>query len=162
MNKCLFAGTFDPITTGHTDIIKTAAELFDEVYVAICVNSAKKSLFSLSARLACVKKACEEFENVKVLYHEGFLVDLMEKEGIKYNVRGIRNLSDYEYENEMHEVNTSLLKGMKTIFLPSDAEYRRVSSTLVRELVFCGKDFKEFVPEKAYAILKEELKNKQA
>ncbi|MBO4323033.1 MAG: pantetheine-phosphate adenylyltransferase [Clostridia bacterium] len=160
MKKCLFAGTFDPITKGHIDIIKTLSSLFDEVYVAICVNSAKKSLFSLETREACVKEACKEFKNVKVLYHEGFLVDLMKSEGIKYNVRGIRNLSDYEYETEMHEVNTRLYDGLTTIFLPCTDKYRHVSSTLVRELVFCGKDFKEFVPESAYKLLKDELTNK--
>ena len=160
MKKCLFAGTFDPITVGHATVIKNLTELFDEVYVAILFNSAKKAEFSLNTRLSCVKEACKGYKNVKVLYHEGFLVDLLKKEGIKYNVRGIRNLTDYEYETEMHEVNYSLYPEIKTVFMPCAPEHKIVSSTLVRELARCKKDFSPYVPEGVYEILKEEIINK--
>ena len=162
MKKCLFAGTFDPITTGHTAVIEKAIKLFDEVVVAVCHNTAKKTYFPLEVRLKAVEDACRGYKNVKVMHYEGFVVDLMKSEGIEYNLRGIRNGADYEYETEMHRVNSYLYKGMTTLFLPCETENEKVSSTLVRELIRCGKDFSAFVPTACYGILEEEVKKRKA
>ena len=135
MKKCVFAGTFDPVTKGHDDIIAKCSKLFDEVVVALCIN---------------VKK----YKNVKVVYHDGLLVDLMKKENAVYYVRGLRNGRDYEYENDINFVNASLMPELVTIYIPASVKSVQVSSTAVRELLEFNRDVKDFVPEEIIPILK--------
>lgn len=96
MRKCVFAGTFDPVTKGHEEVIAKCSAMFDEVIVAICVNVNKTAMFPIEKRLEFLEKTCRKYGNVKVVYHEGLLVDLLKKEGAVYNVRGLRNGKDYE------------------------------------------------------------------
>ena len=157
--KCVFAGTFDPVTIGHENVIKKAAELFDEVVVAVCVNRAKKTAFTLETRIKALEAVCSAYKNVKVTHYEGFLVDFMRENGIKYNLRGVRSALDYEYETAMHEVNTALYPDMVTLYLPCETPLKHISSSLVRELAFYSKDFSEIIPISAKKILEDELKN---
>ena len=158
--KCVFAGTFDPVTIGHENVIKKASELFDEVVVAICVNRTKSTMFSLETRLNALNAVCLPYKNVKVTHYEGFLVDFMRENGIKYNLRGVRSAVDYEYETAMYEVNSALLPDAVTLYLPCETSFRHVSSTLVREMAFYGKDFSAFVPTAAREILENDVKKR--
>ena len=133
MKKCVFAGTFDPVTKGHEKVIEKASKLFDEVLVALCINAEKKTLFSVEERIEMLNSVCKPYANVKVVYHEGMLVDLMKKEGIIYTVRGVRNATDYEYENRMHEFNRSLYPEIVTLYFPCSEELKEVSSTAVKK-----------------------------
>ncbi len=133
MKKCVFAGTFDPVTKGHENVIEKASSLFDEVIVALCINAEKKTTFSVQTRLEMLNAVCKNFKNVKVVYHEGMLVDLMKKEGVIYTVRGVRNATDYEYEHRMHEFNHSLYPDIVTLYIPCESNLKNVSSTEVKK-----------------------------
>ncbi len=135
MKIALFAGTFDPITKGHESVIEKAAKLFDKLVVAICVNSQKQTTFSVEDRLKMLNSVTKKYSNVEVVYHEGLLVDLMKEKNIVYNIRGIRNDTDREYENMMQGVNYNLYSNIVTIFLPCDSEYVEISSTNARKSI---------------------------
>lgn len=149
----VYAGTFDPVTDGHVFVLKKAAELFDEVYLALCVNPQKTPFFSVEKRIEMLNAVSENFKNVKVKYHEGMLVDLMKKVGALYSVRGVRNDTDYNYENEMHFVNQKLYPEMTTLFIPSDEETVNVSSTRVKEMIKAGEDLTGVLPEAVIKII---------
>ena len=135
MKVGVFAGTFDPITKGHEQVIKKSVGLFDKLIVALCVNPEKHTLYSVEDRLEMITAVCKGYKNVEVLYFDGMLVDLMKKKGIIYNVRGVRNSNDFEYENKMHDYNLNLYKEMVTIYLPCSDSLKEVSSTLARKSV---------------------------
>ncbi|MBR1676680.1 MAG: pantetheine-phosphate adenylyltransferase [Clostridia bacterium] len=147
MKKCIFAGSFDPITKGHIEMIQKAAELFDEVYVAVGINPDKKYLFPIDKRMKFIEKACKNIKNVNLSSFDGAIVDFMKEHGIKYNVRGIRNTRDLEYENSMNFFNARLLPGVTTIYFPCDNENVYISSTAVRELLRLGEDIAPYVPD---------------
>ena len=128
MKKAVFAGTFDPLTLGHEEIIRKASALFDELTVAICVNPDKTAMFSLEVRLEMLNAVCKRYQNVKVTHHEGMLVDLMKSIGAIYNVRGLRNSVDFEYEELMHHYNEALYPEMQAIYIPCSASNTGVSS----------------------------------
>ena len=154
MKKAVFAGTFDPITCGHEEIIKKASDMFDELIVALCVNVTKRTMFSVEERLAFLRAVCEKYSNVKVVYHEGLLVDLMKMEGAIYNVRGLRNGKDYDYENEMNFINADLMPEIVTLYLPCSAQNLSVSSTAVRELLSFGKEVSKYLPTEVLSLLR--------
>lgn len=146
MKRALIAGSFDPVTAGHMDIIKRALEIFDEVHAVIFINSEKKYMFTLDNRIAMLEEACKGLENVKTGCCDGLLADYMKKNGISAVVKGVRNSSDYTYEHEMALINRSLWEGAETVFLPAKQEYRHISSAMVRELIKYGRDISMFVP----------------
>lgn len=154
MNKAVFAGTFDPITIGHEKVIETASKMFDILYVSLGVNPEKHPIFSTEIRLEMMKKVCEKYKNVEVIYHEGMLVDLMKEKGIIYTVRGVRNDSDYAYENEMHFVNKSLYPNIVTLFIPCDKDLALVSSTAVRNAVKNGEDLSKYLSKEVIEIIR--------
>lgn len=154
MKKAVFAGTFDPITKGHEAVIKKALELFDYLTVAICVNPDKKAVFSVEKRLEMLNAVLSEYDNVEVVFHQGMLVDLMKEKGIKYNVRGVRNATDYAYENNMSEYNEKLYPEMVTIYFPCSDNLKEVSSTKVRKEVENGVYNVEYLSEKVIEIIK--------
>lgn len=154
MKKAIFAGTFDPVTKGHEDVIKKATELFDFLTVAICINPDKKALYSIEKRLLMLEAVCEKYDNVEVVYHQGMLVDLMKEKGIKYNVRGVRNATDYEYENGMHYYNENLYKDIVTMYLPCKEEFKNVSSTAVRELLSSGENLEKMLSSQVINVIK--------
>ncbi len=141
----LIAGTFDPITTGHLDIIRRAAEIFDEVVVAVYTNPAKKTLLNEEVRLSAVAAATSDMANVRVVKGEGLIADFAKKLGACAIVKGVRNLSDYAYEEDMARANRAI-SGIETLLMFSSPEVLHVSSTLVRELVRCGKPYSEYIP----------------
>ncbi len=158
MKKCVFAGTFDPITKGHEEIIKKSSEIFDEVVVALCINTTKKAMFSVEQRLGFLRKVCDKYKNVKAVYHDGLLVDLMKKEGAIFNVRGLRNGRDYDYENDMNYINSDLMPEIITVYIPCSAMNVQVSSTAVRELLSFGRDASAYVPVEICGELNAEAK----
>ena len=134
----VFAGSFDPFTLGHLDIVKRAAALFDELYVLLAVNASKKYLLTESARVEIVKTAVKGIPNVKVDCFDGLTVDFMPCVGAKFLVRGIRGSADVEYEQTVAWNNKVLYPECETIFLSSAPEHLNVSSTVVRELLKVG------------------------
>ncbi|MDU3153592.1 MAG: pantetheine-phosphate adenylyltransferase, partial [Anaerococcus hydrogenalis] len=140
--KVIYPGSFDPITIGHLDIIKRLDQMFDEVVVAILINEAKHSLFSIKERKQLIEEEIEEnkLENIKVKTFEGLLVDFAKKENSKTIVRGIRAVTDYEYEINIAQFNNKLYPGLETIFLLSDPKFSFISSSGIRELASFGGD----------------------
>lgn len=156
MKKCVFAGTFDPVTVGHEEIIGKASGLFDEVIVAVCVNVNKKTMFPLKKRMKFLDAVAARFPNVRVVSHDGLLVDLLKKEGAIYNVRGLRNGKDFDYESDMNFINTDLMPELVTVYLPCGDRNIRVSSTAVRELLSFGKDVSAYLPSCVKTLLEDD------
>jgi len=140
MRRAIYPGTFDPITNGHVDIIQRGATMFDEIIVAIADNQAKKPMFSIDERIAMVEKSTRCFSNIKVIGFNSLLVDLSDELDANIVIRGIRAVSDFEYEFQMGYANSSLKKELETIFLMPSLEYAFISSSIVRSLLpFDGK-----------------------
>jgi len=140
MKRAIYPGTFDPITNGHVDIIQRASTMFDEIIVAVAQNKSKKPMFSLEKRISMVKKATKCFSNIKIVGFDSLLVDLSDKLEANIIIRGIRAVSDFEYEFQMGYANASLKKELETIFLMPSLEYAFISSSIVRSLLpFNGK-----------------------
>lgn len=158
MRKAVCPGSFDPVTNGHLDIIARTAELFDEVVVAIGVNKAKASarLFSAEERMAMIEQACVDYPNVTVVGFEGLLTTFCEENDIKAIVKGLRAVSDFDYELQMGQMNHSLAK-VDTLFMPADPHYSFLSSSLVKEVATYGGDVSKLVPTPVLARLKERL-----
>ena len=157
MKVGVFAGTFDPVTIGHEQVIKKSVDLFDKLIVAICINQEKHTLYSVETRLEMLKAVCKKYPNVEVLYHEGLLVDLLKEKGATYSVRGVRNNTDYLYENNMHFVNKKLYPNIVTIFMPCDENLLEVSSTAVRKAIENKSGYKDYVSKEVLEII-EKLK----
>ncbi len=155
MKTAIFAGSFDPITKGHESVIEKSAKMFDKLIVAICVNPEKHTLFSVEKRLKMINAVTKKYSNVEVCYHEGMLVDLMKEKGAIYNVRGVRNDTDYNYENNMHLVNSKLYKDIVTIFLPCGEEYSQISSTLVRNNIKNNQSLNHLLSSEVIAVINE-------
>lgn len=134
----VFAGSFDPFTVGHLDVVKRAAALFDELYVLLAVNTSKKYVFSEMTRLEIILKAVAGISNVKVETFDGLTVDFMKRVGAKFLVRGIRGAADVEYEQTVAWNNQVLYPECETVFLSSAPEHLMVSSTVVREILKVG------------------------
>ncbi len=151
---CVFAGTFDPITVGHTYVINKCLEIFDKVIVAVGVNSDKSPLFSLNERLKMIKGAFSENPSVQVKTFDGMLVDFMKKENIAVNVRGIRNGDDYKYESNMASFNLDMYPEITTIFIPTPQDLAHVSSSAVRSIISYGADIDKYVPKSVVEVYK--------
>ena len=147
MRKAVCPGSFDPITNGHIDIIKRAAELFDEVTVLVVTNPDKKCVFSPEERAELIKKATAEISGVKVDLFSGLLADYVKANGICAIVKGIRSSSDFEYEFQMALANRSLAPGAETVFITADPQNMYVSSSLIRQIATFGGDVSDFVPK---------------
>lgn len=146
-NIAVYPGTFDPATNGHLDIIKRAACLFDKVIVAVLVNQSKKPVFSVKERLKHLKEITKDIPNVEIDSFDGLLVEYMKKKGSRIAVRGLRAVSDLEYEFQMANTNRVLNKEMDTIFLMPRARYTYLSSSMVREVYSLGGRLQDYVPE---------------
>lgn len=141
----VFPGTFDPITNGHEELVKRAAYLFDEVIVGIADNPHKKPLFSLEKRLEMAGEVLKPYGNVKALAFDGLLINFARKSGAKTIIRGLRAVSDFEYEFQMANMNRHLAHEIETLFLTPSEKYAFLSSTLVREVAQLGGDVSDFV-----------------
>lgn len=135
MTRALICGTFDPVTLGHADIISKAALIFDEVVVCIFVNSEKKTLFALDERLEMLKITSAKLKNVVCETYNGMTADYVREKNIDVIVKGIRNMSDYDYETMISAVNIALNPRAQTLFMPCGAAYAHICSTTVREMI---------------------------
>ena len=149
----VYSGTFDPITLGHLDVIKRAAGLFDQLIIAAAVAHHKKTLFDLSARVECVQTATKNIANVTVQSFDGLIMDFCMMHKASAVVRGIRNLTDFDYEAQMAAMNRKLASQVETVFLLPDAPLACISSTLVREISKLGGDVSQMVSHEVLAVL---------
>lgn len=156
MRRCLCPGSFDPVTNGHLDVIERAASLFDEVVVAVPQNVSKKSLFTLDERLDMLEKACAHLPQVRVESVEGLLVDFARQRGIPAVVKGLRAVTDFDYELQMAQMNHRLT-GLETLFVATNPEYSFLSSSLVKEVASYGGDVAGLVPDVVLQRLHERL-----
>jgi pantetheine-phosphate adenylyltransferase len=145
--KAIYPGSFDPVTNGHLDLIARAANIFDHLVVAILRNSEKNPLFTVEERVAMLSEGIAEFDNVSVSTFDGLLVDFAREERAHAVVRGIRAISDYEYEFQMALMNRRLAPDVETIFLMPDAKYSFVSSRLVKQVFRLGGSVDGLVPK---------------
>ena len=146
MKTAVYPGTFDPITNGHIDIIARAARMFDRVVVALAVNSAKKTLFTEEERFALAQESLREYENVEDKVASGLIVEFAEQEGALAIVRGLRAVSDFEYELQMALMNRKMSPEISTIFLMPYEKYTYLNSSIIRELTRYDADVSDFVP----------------
>lgn len=153
-NIVIYAGTFDPITNGHLDIIQRAARLFDKVIVAVAKNPSKQPLFSLEERTLLVEQACDALDNVQAVGFSGLLADFAKQHQATALLRGIRGSDDLEYEIQLAQLNNKLAGQLETIFLPPAVEWRFLSSTIVREIYKHHGDIQPFVPDCVMNLLK--------
>lgn len=147
MKKVIYPGTFDPVTFGHIDIIKRASELFDAVHVTVAINPSKQPLFSTEERVDLLKKSLKDFNKVTVDSFDGLVVDHAYKVGATGIIRGLRAVSDFEYEFQMALMNRKLADNITTIFLMPHEKYTYLNSSIVRNLASFQSDVKDFVPE---------------
>ena len=146
-NTAVYPGTFDPITNGHLDIIERASVLFDRVIVTVALNSSKQPLFTKEERKEMIKKVTSKFKNVEVDSFDGLLVNYAKKKKANTIIRGLRALSDFEYEFQMSLTNRKLAPGITTIFLMPNEKYSYLNSSLVKELARFKGEIKCFVPD---------------
>lgn len=142
----IFPGSFDPLTLGHCDIINRASRLFDLVYVAIGVNSLKPRLFPVDLTIKMIESVFNGNHKIKVIHYDKLTVDICRKLKVNYIVRGIRNVSDFEFERSLSEMNRTLNSDLETIFFDSRPEYITISSTIIRDLIRNNGNIKPFVP----------------
>ncbi len=145
MRRAVCPGSFDPVTHGHLDIIGRAARLFDEVVVAVGVNQSKSRLFSPDERLDMLRRACGEWDNVRIEGFTGLLTDFCTAEGVDAIVKGLRAVSDFDYELQMAQMNASLTD-VETVFMPTSPEWSFLASSLVKEVARFGGDVSGLVP----------------
>lgn len=147
MTRAIYPGSFDPVTLGHLDIIKRASKIFDELIVGVLNNNSKSPLFSVEKRVKMLNDVVKDLPNVKVMSFEGLLVDFAKKVDAQIIVRGLRAVTDFEYELQMSQTNTVLNENVDTIFFTTSLEYAYLSSSTVREAAYFGADISKFVPE---------------
>lgn len=158
MKIAVYPGSFDPMTNGHLDILKRAASLFDHVIVGVLVNNSKKCLFSPEERVDMINEATHDLENVRVMHFNGLLVDFCDKVGATAVIRGLRAVSDYEYEVQMFAANYKLNPKVETIFLMSQPKYSFLSSSVVKEIAFYGGHIEDMVTPAIADAIKKRMK----
>ncbi|HEY1084497.1 MAG TPA: pantetheine-phosphate adenylyltransferase [Prosthecobacter sp.] len=157
MRRAIYPGSFDPITNGHLDVLQRAAGLFDELIVAVAQDNAKQSLFSVAERVELLEGATEHIPNLKVMPFEGLLVDFARKQSAVALVRGLRAVSDFEFEFQLALMNRKLEPNLETLFLMPREELTYISSRLVKEIARLGGNVNQFVPPLVVAALKAKL-----
>ena len=155
---CLFPGTFDPVTLGHVDIINRAIPLFDKIYVGIGINSSKSPMFSAEQRMEWFREIYKEEPKVESVTYDGLTINYCKVIGANFILRGIRYVSDFEYEKTIADANRTLDKDIETIFLTGEPKYTSVASTIVRDIIRNGGNASPFLPE---AVIKS-LQNHQS
>lgn len=146
MKRAVFPGTFDPVTLGHVDIITRAVPLFDEIIIAVGRNADKKHLFDLNQRVEWIREIFKDHPTIQVDHYPGLTADFCRYKEAKYIVRGIRNVTDFEYEYQIASVNRNLWSELETVFIMSRPEFAAISSKFVRDVIIYGGDYKTFVP----------------
>jgi len=157
MPKVIYPGTFDPITNGHTDLIERASRLFDEVVVAVAYNSKKKPLLELEERCELVRQATAHVPNVTVMGFSNLLAEFVRSQNATVILRGLRAVSDFEYEFQLADMNRRLAPELESVFLTPTNHLSYISSTLIREIASLGGDVSEFVDPAVQAALKKKF-----
>lgn len=159
--KAIYPGSFDPVTYGHIDLIQRAQKIFETVIVAVAHNSQKKPLFSIKERVAMLKKATDGMDGIIIEDFDSLVVDYARKHNIGVIIRGLRMVSDFEYEFQMALTNRKLSRDVETIFLMPSEQYSYFSSRLLKETALLGADLSSFLPKDVERRLKEKLLNKR-
>ena len=146
MVKALFAGSFDPITNGHLDIINTASKIFDNLVIAVAFNPNKNSFIPLEKKLELIKLSTQHLNNIEVVSYEGLTVDYAQNNGVDVLIRGVRSVIDFDYEMNMTMVNKKINKNIETCLLVATAENQSISSSMVKEILINNGDISTFVP----------------
>ncbi|MGY3211619.1 pantetheine-phosphate adenylyltransferase [Mucilaginibacter sp. HD30] len=153
MKIALFPGSFDPVTKAHVDIVKRSVGLFDKVYIGIGDNSSKKGLLSIEKRELMLRAIFDTEPKIHIIAYDGLTVDFCRSIGAGYMIRGIRTVSDFEYEKAIAQMNHSLAPDIESIFIVSKPGYSSISSTIVREILRYNGDVSQFIPKEAIAFL---------
>lgn len=147
MKIAIYPGSFDPITKGHLDILKNASGIFDKVIIAVARNGEKKGFLSTEERVELIKKSIEGLDNVEVDAFEGLTIEYAKKRGGEILIRGLRAVSDFEYEMQLSQTNSALCDEIKTVFLTTKPKYNFISSSTIREILQNNGDISKFVPQ---------------
>ncbi len=160
MKAAIYPGSFDPVTYGHLDIIKRAALIFDELIVSVLNNKTKTPLFSVEERVKMLEKATKDIPNVKVDSFSGLLIDYAKEKNIHVSVRGLRAITDFEYELQIAQTNKKFSDGnLDTVFLTTSLEYSYLSSSTVKEIAYFGGDVSQCVPPFVVGLIQDKYKN---
>lgn len=154
MNIAIYPGSFDPITKGHLDVLKTGSEIFDKVIIAVSRNSQKEGFLTVEERVELIKASIDGLDNVEVDSFEGLTVEYAKQKGAKVLLRGLRAVSDFEYEMQLSQTNSALSEEIKTVFLITKPKYNFISSSTVKDISLLGGDISKFVPEAVDEYLK--------
>ena len=157
MKKVIYPGTFDPVTYGHIDIIKRAVDLFEEVIVTVAINPTKNQLFSTEERVTMLKESLKDYDRVKVDSFDGLVVEHAKQVGATGIIRGLRQISDFEFEFQMALMNRKLAGDITTIFLMPHEKYTYLNSTVIRNLASLHADVSDFVPPNVHEALKKKF-----
>ncbi len=160
MKRAIYPGSFDPVTYGHIDIIRRSAELVDELIVSVLNNNAKTPLFSVEERVKMLNEVTRDMTNVKVVPFEGLLVEFAKEMDACMVIRGLRAITDFEYELQMAQTNHKLERSIETVFLTTSLEYSYLSSTIVKEVASYNGDISKFVPDVVQVRIREKMKQK--
>ena len=161
MLRAIYPGSFDPVTLGHLDIIRRSASIADELIVGILNNKAKTPLFSVGERVKMLEEVTKDFQNVKIIPFEGLLVEFAKQMDAKVIVRGLRAITDFEYELQMSQTNQKIEPEIETLFLTTSLEFSFLSSTTVKEVASFGGDITQFVPEVIVKKIKEKIEERK-
>ena len=162
MLRAIYPGSFDPVTYGHLDIIERAASIADELIVGVLQNKAKTPLFSVEERVTILFEVTKNLKNVKIVPFEGLLIDFAKQMDAKVIVRGLRAITDFEYELQMSQTNRKLNADVETLFLTTSLEYSYLSSTTIKEVASFGGDITQFVPEFVAEKVTEKIKERRS
>lgn len=162
MKRAIYPGSFDPITFGHLDMIERSAKIVDELVIGVLNNSAKNSLFSVEERVSMIKEMTKDWKNVTVASFDGLLVDFMKQIQATIIIRGLRAVTDFEYELQIAQANHVQNSEIETIFLTTDLRYSYLSSTIVKEFASYGGDISKFVPERFIDLIYEKYNRKKS
>lgn len=160
MIRAIYPGSFDPVTFGHLDIITRSSKIVDELIIGVLMNKAKTPLFSVEERVKMLKEVTKELPGVKIVPFEGLLIDFAKEMSAKMVVRGLRAVTDFEYELQMAQTNHKLAEDIETVFLTTSLEYSYLSSTIVKEVAAFGGDISQFVPEHVEERIKSKITKK--
>ena len=161
MLRAIYPGSFDPVTYGHLDIIRRSCKIVDELVVGVLNNNAKMPLFSVEERVKMLEEVTKDFPNVKIIPFEGLLVEFAKQMDAKVIVRGLRAITDFEYELQMSQTNHKIEPEIETLFLTTSLEFSFLSSTTVKEVASFGGDITQFVPEVIVRKIKEKMEERK-